>query len=97
MALWRLSPIAEIHDAWWQDRRIWREVIVRAGSAAQARLVAAELEANPGEPLSGNESPSFKSGFLDEKLYRVDRAGDGDGAPEILKAMEGHPSELQEP
>lgn len=96
MALWRLSPTAGANDAWWQNRRIWREVVVRADSAAQARLVAAELEADPSEPLSGNESPSFNSGFLSEKLYRVDRAGDGEGAPGILKATEGHRSELQE-
>ena len=96
MALWRLSPIAEADDAWWQGRRIWREVIVRADSAALARLAAAELEADPAEPLSGNESPSFKSGFLDEKLYRVDRTGDDEGEPAVLKAAEGRPAELLE-
>ena len=97
MALWRLTPVAEAHDGRWQDRRIWREVIVQAGSAAQARLLAAELEADPREPLSGNESPSFRSGFLDEKLYRVDRAGDGEGEPAILRADEGVLADLREP
>lgn len=96
MALWRLSPIADADDAWWQNRRIWREVVVRAKSAAEARLVAAELETVPAEPLSGNESPSFESGFLDEKLYRVDHAGDDAGAPAVLKAEEARPAELQE-
>ena len=95
MALWRLSPVAELEDSWWQNRRIWREVVVRAGSPAAARLVAAELERDPAEPPSGNESLSFNSGFLDEKLYRVDRAGDDPGAPAIVKAEEALPAELQ--
>jgi hypothetical protein len=97
MARWRLTPIAEAHDGRWQNRRIWREVVVQASSAAQARLVAAELEMDPSEPLSGNESPSFRSGFLDEKLYRVDRHGDGEGEPAILRAAEGVLADLREP
>jgi hypothetical protein len=96
MALWRLSPVAEADDASWQNRRIWLEVVVRANSPADARLIAAKLEIDPCEPPLGNESPSFRSGFLDEKLYRVDHAGGDEGAPEILKATEGRPAELQE-
>lgn len=86
MALWRLTPVAEAHDGRWQGRPIWRKVIVRAASAAEARLTAAALEVDPAEPLSGNESPSFRSGFLDEKLYRADRDGEGEGPPEVLES-----------
>lgn len=100
MALWRLRPVAEAQDPWWQNRRIWREAVVRAASPAEARLVAATLEADPTEPLSGNESPDFRSGFLDEKLYRVDRLDRVDDAPEagpaVLNAVEAPRAVLPE-
>ena len=97
MALWRLTPIAEGRDARWQGRPIWRRVIVRAASAAEARLTAAALEVDPAEPLSGNESPTFRSGFLDEKLYRADREGEAQGPAEILESLPGDPADLRAP
>lgn len=86
MALWRLRPIAEAQDPRWQDRRIWREALVRAATAAEARLVAAGLDRRTAEPSNGNESESFRSGFIDEKLYRVDFAGEDDGPAEVIEA-----------
>lgn len=96
MILWRIAPVADPRDTWWQGRRIWREVIVRAPSAAMARRIARRLDVDPDEPPVGNESPYFRSGFADEKLYwvtRLDAAdaaalGDG-GVGEIVRAIPG--------
>lgn len=96
MPLWKLRPIAEAHDPRWQGRRIWREAVVRARTAAEARLVAATLDRRSPEPPNGNESESFRSGFVDEKLYRVDWVGEADGPAEVLQAVEGPPSVLLE-
>lgn len=71
MPLWRIVPVADPTDPRWQGRAIWSEVIVRAASPAQARLVAARLEHDPDAPPVGNESLGFRSGFEDEKLYWV--------------------------
>lgn len=80
MVLWRIAPAANPRDSWWQGRRIFEEVIVRAPSAAMARRIASRLEANPDEPPVGNESPYFRSGFEDEKLYWVARLGSAEAA-----------------
>ncbi|WP_119458355.1 hypothetical protein [Rhodospirillaceae bacterium SYSU D60014] len=80
MILWRIAPVADPRDSRWQDRRIWREVIVRAPSAAMARLIAGRLETNPDRPPVGNESPAFRSGFTDEKLYWVARLSTAEAA-----------------
>lgn len=73
MPLWKIEPMAESGDSRWLDHDIWREVIVRAPTAAMARVIAGELERRQmaGSPPVGNESLSFRSGFDDEKLYRV--------------------------
>ena len=44
MRVWRIVPVTPASDPRWQDHRIWREVLVRAESAAMARLLASELE-----------------------------------------------------
>lgn len=68
---WLIEPVASPDDSRWQDRPIWRRVVVTAGSAAFARL-AAEAWALPRVPPQiGNESDASRAGFLDEKLYRV--------------------------
>lgn len=69
--LWRIRPVAVPGDARWQGRRIWPEVIVRAPSAAMARVVASRLDENPGALPVGNETLCFRSGFEDSKLYWV--------------------------
>lgn len=94
MPLWRIVPVTPAEDMRWQGRRIWREVIVRADTAALARVLAGE-HVRPENPLGvGNETLDFRSGFDDEKLYWVfqideDEAaalGGADGPPGVLRA-----------
>ncbi len=72
--------MAQPHDSRWLNYPIWREVIVRADTAALARLVAARLEYDPDEPPTGNESSTFRSAFEDEKLYWVVELGPDEAA-----------------
>lgn len=73
MPLWRIQPVARPGDPRWQGRAIWRDVVVRAPSAAFARLVARKLDEPPVRRRLGNETHCFRSGFEDEKLYWVRR------------------------
>jgi hypothetical protein len=93
---WKLTPVASPDDPRWQGRAIWSEVIVKAPTAAFARLYAAKWELQDMDGQVGNESPSPKSGFEDEKLYwvrrlpadedrRLDSAADGAGP--VLRAV----------
>jgi len=93
MALWKIEPVANPDDPWWQDHKRWQRVIVRADSPAVARLIAAELERGPDQSTDGNASDSFRSAFEDEKLYWVKplpaeeaKAYDATGAPAVLEA-----------
>ena len=93
MPLWKIAPAAEPGDPRWQDHAIWREVVVRADTAASARLVATRLERDPEIEPSGNESLSFRSAFVDDKLYWVSQLEESQAAPgedqgpeEILRA-----------
>lgn len=74
MPLWKIAPAADPDDPRWLDRTPWPEVLVRAETAAQARLVASGLD-RPHERARaigvGNESVGFASAFDDEKLYWV--------------------------
>lgn len=80
MPLWRIYPVADPRDSRWQGRRIWAEVVVRAESAAMARLIASKLDEPPVRRRLGNEIHCFRSGFEDEKLYWVRRLGAADAA-----------------
>lgn len=72
MPFWSIRPIAGPDDPRWLDHRVWAEVVVRAESAAQARLSAAdEIEADT----------EGRSGFDDEKLYWVRRLNEAEAAP----------------
>lgn len=71
MPLWRIRPVVHPSDSRWQERRVWAEVIVRAPSAAFARLAASKLDEPPKRRRLGNETHCFRSGFEDEKLYWV--------------------------
>jgi hypothetical protein len=95
--LWKLTPAAAPDDPRWQDRTIWSEVIVEAPTAAFARQFAADWDLPKQLPQVGNESPSPKSGFQDEKLYWARRVADeearhlslaGDGTSPVLRAVE---------
>lgn len=73
MALWRIYAVADPSDGRWQGRKIWKEVIVRAPSAAMARLIASKLEASAESHGTGAHNAADWSGFTDEKLYWVQR------------------------
>lgn len=73
MALWRFIPVADKTDSHWQDRRIWHGVIVRAPTAAMARVLAEAAEERMARGAMGNETASFRGGFCDANLYWVQR------------------------
>lgn len=97
MSLWMIEPVAASGDSRWLDFPHWAEVAVRAPTAAEARLVAGKMEKNlfaDSTPV-GNETHSFRSGFEDEKLYRVRRLRSDElpeaapeGPPEVLHARQ---------
>lgn len=81
LKVYRLTPNAPCDDPNWQNSLIQGEVVVRAISPGDARLVAAEAEgdfpdlaAKPAEGISTNQS----SAFLNEKLYTVILEEDAD-------------------
>ena len=73
MPLWRFIPVAGEDDSHWQDRRIWEGVVVRAPSAAMARVFAEEAEEQRVRGNVGNETKSYRGGFGDPNLYWVER------------------------
>lgn len=76
---WLFEPAASPKDSRWQDRPIWRWVVVAAPNAALARLVAEKWALPRVVPQIGNESDSPRAGFLDEKLYHVRPVKPGPG------------------
>ena len=97
MRVWKIVPVTPATDPRWQDHRIWREVLVRAETAAMARLLASELETSGRKVGIGNETLKSRSAFDDEKLYWVMEADidPGDGAGEgrgVLRAEPLDPS-----
>ena len=98
MRVWRIVPVTPASDPRWQDHRIWREVLVRAESAAMARLLASELESGGRAVGVGNETLKSRSAFDDEKLYWVMEAdidpAEATGGPGVLSAepLEGEQS-----
>ncbi|MEX2451487.1 MAG: hypothetical protein WD407_11580 [Rhodospirillales bacterium] len=96
MALWKILPVAPKKDPRWLGRPVWKDVVVRAPTSADARLVAADMERRemPDSPPLGNESPISRSGFEDEKLYNVRllgpdqaRAFPETGPDEVVQAL----------
>lgn len=79
---------------------MWDEVLVRAPTPAFARIIAGTLDVDADALGVGNETLGPKSGFIDEKLYRVrrhdgaaePRLGNGDGDMKILSARQISPS-----
>jgi hypothetical protein len=84
MALWKIEPVARPDDPRWQDYRRWREIVVRADSAALAVVQAARELGTP-EPQIGNESPAGRTGLEDVKLYRVRPVSDDDLVPGVTR------------
>lgn len=95
MRLWRIRPVAHSGDSAWQDHPIWQEVVVRAETAAMARVLAGQMEEQEARaaPPAGNESISIDTAFDDACLYEVtqldahDAAELGeDGPRQVLRA-----------
>lgn len=90
MPIWRIYPVARPGDPVWQGRNIWKEVVVRAQSAAMARLIAGELDRPVQRHRKGNESLCFRSGFDDIKLYwvtRLDRTFRDNNSEGVIRAV----------
>ncbi|KXF79142.1 hypothetical protein ATN84_05265 [Paramesorhizobium deserti] len=74
LKIFRLVPIAEANDPRWDNSPYQGEVVVRARSPADARLVASEAERDfldIGAKLSDDASTRTWSAFRDDKLYTV--------------------------
>ncbi|HWA48648.1 MAG TPA: hypothetical protein VG742_10260 [Dongiaceae bacterium] len=71
VALWLIEPILDPADPAWQDRAVWREVVVAAESAALARQAAEQALIDPSWTHVGNESESRRAGLNDVTLYHV--------------------------
>ena len=74
LKLFRLVPVAAANDTNWDNAPNQGEVVVRARSSGDARVVAAEAELDFMEidalPADGNSTTS-SSAFRNEKLYTV--------------------------
>jgi hypothetical protein len=74
MKIYRLVPSAPLDDPQWMSRPPQGDVVVRALTAGDARLVATEAELDfmeiDASPAEGN-STSMASAFRSEKLYTV--------------------------
>ncbi|GAB4391414.1 MAG: hypothetical protein Tsb0032_03080 [Kiloniellaceae bacterium] len=97
MNLWMIAPAAPLNDSRWLNFPQWTEVVVRAQTAAEARMLAGRMEQRLDADLTptGNESHPFRSGFEDEKLYHVRRLEPRElpdtaakGPPEVLHARQ---------
>lgn len=73
MPVWRIHAVAAPNDPRWQGRKIWKDVVVRAPTAAVARLLAADLDRPAETRISHARNLRDWSGFDDEKLYWVQR------------------------
>src|SRR3546814_2487885 len=61
MPLWAIEAIAVSEDSRWQDFPIWAEVVVRAPTPAQARLVAAAMEGGQIADQIGRDTSELQS------------------------------------
>jgi hypothetical protein len=76
MPTWKITPAAREGEDAWLDYGRWTEVIVRAPTAARARVVAAAELHNRSAPI-GNESAAGYAALEDPKLYHVVRVNGG--------------------
>jgi hypothetical protein len=94
LKLYRLVPVAAANDPNWDNADYQGEVVVRAFSAADARVVAAQAELDFTEidasPAEGN-STRDASAFRNERLYTVvemlDRQGLADGPRGVVDGL----------
>lgn len=75
MPLWQISPAPRDLESARLDYGRWSEVIVRADTAAEARILASR-ELGDRSRVTGNETAAGYAGLEDEKLYHVVRLGD---------------------
>lgn len=76
MRLWRIVPAVPPEDPRWLGGPIWREMIVRAESAAEARVIASRKDADvfdyrPDRNSAGAQAMDMPSALYDETLYEV--------------------------
>ena len=76
MPVWKIIPVAREDEEAWLDYGHWTEVLVRAPTAARARVVAAAELHDRSRPI-GNESAAGQAGLEDPKLYHVVRVQAG--------------------
>jgi hypothetical protein len=83
MYLWRITPTARPSDTRWEDHPVYDEVIVRAETAAMARLTAGRglYDRDVATQFGQEHDPIFISAFNDEKLYAVAQLGDDSRFP----------------
>jgi hypothetical protein len=85
LKVYRLVPIAAADDPNWQNSPSQGEVVVRARTPGDARLVASQAELDftdiDASPAEGN-STEMASTFRNEKLYTVIEEGSGRFSPE---------------
>ena len=98
MAIWRIVPAPRDVEAALLGFGHWEEVIVRAASAAQARVVAASELGDRSRPI-GNESAAGHAGLEDKNVYRVVEVSSqniggepADGREGVVKAVWAHDS-----
>lgn len=72
MPIWRITPAPRSLDAALLDYGHWASILVRAETAAEARLVAATELGDRSRPIA-NESAAGYCAIEDEKLYHVVR------------------------
>lgn len=84
MAIFRLYPLAEPGASNWDIAQNQGEVLVRARTSGDARLVAAEAEAALARRHDENDDiySIRSSAFTDEKLYGVQQISDSGLDPE---------------
>jgi glucose/arabinose dehydrogenase len=74
LKIYRLVPNAPLDDPQWMHRPPQGEIVVRARTSGDARLVASEAELDfmeiDASPAEGN-STAMASAFRSEKLYTV--------------------------
>lgn len=107
MALWLFTPVAAPDDPRWLNHPRFSRIVVRADTAALARLAATEWELPTDTEAVGNESHGNIAGAMDEKLYSVSplpaEESEGlepDGAPAVLQSVrdpgtDAHPAEAE--
>lgn len=94
MPVWRIVPAPRDTGSGWLGYERWMEVVVRADSAARARVVAADQLGDRSDPV-GNESAAGYAALEDEKRYHVLRMEDGAVDTERAGGAEGVLSAVQ--